>query len=222
MGLWAHTLYGFSQFNILANFVLHNRPEGYTFHVVKSKPEDVRILRRLHPQASFLADATTLGLTFNGTEEKAALLDAVTDEGGYLFPAMNAEKRQGVVPIMRRFCCAIHPSLDRHQGCHLLDSRLETTVIETLSSSAESDQTKAKVVNLLGNYFAQADASHGKAGHCHDRPAGDRCAKLYKNITRLHIASSPATEQARARAACERVINELDVPWLVSINRTGP
>jgi len=209
---FGHIRHGYSQFNILANFVLHHNPSGYAFHVVKSKPEDVKTIQRLHSQARFLAaDATTLGLTFNNAEEKANLLDAVEDSGGYLIPARNAEKIQGVVPIMRRFCCALHPSLDNFEGCHTLE-RLEATVIETLSSAVYT-QEKVKAVNMLGNYFAQSDASHGNAGHCHDRPTGDRCSKIYENITRAHIASSPATEQARAKGACERLLSELDKPY---------
>lgn len=41
---YEHRRFGFSQFNILANFVFRANPAGYTFHLVKSNPSTLKAL----------------------------------------------------------------------------------------------------------------------------------------------------------------------------------
>jgi hypothetical protein len=190
---YEHRRNGFSQFNLLANFVLHRHPAGYTFHVVKSKPGTLVALRQLHPQAAFLAaDAATRDPS------------AASVEGGYLLPAMNAAHEQGVAPIMRRVCCALHPSLHRLDGCKAL---------EAAATAADAKAAKdTKEVNEARAALAVMDGTFGSVGKCYQRPAGDACARAYEEATRQHLAEAPAAERARAEGACQRLVEKLAPP----------
>jgi len=190
-----HRRKGYSQFNLLANFMLHHHPEGYAFHLIKTKPTDLATLQKLHPHAKFLAaDAGKLGGATNAES---------SNEGGFVVPAMNAEDVQGVVPIMRRVCCATHPSLHHLQGCQELET-VEAKV-KKLSSKAgkATDELEAASKEL-----AAMDKTFGNAGHCYGRPAGDQCAQIYETVTREFIEAAPESERLRAEKACEHIVEQ--------------
>lgn len=226
-----HRRKGYSQFNLLTNFVLHYHPSGYAFHLIKTKPSDMASLQEKHPQAKFLAaDAATLGGANNVVKKKSSTTSkkgrssAKEDEeslqsGGFVVPAMNAEDVQGVVPIMRRVCCAIHPNLHSRQGCQALetlDAKVNELTLEESDNrggtekkpSSSSAGRAKKELEVAKEELAAMDKTFGNAGRCYGQPAGEKCAQAYEKVTQQYVAAAPAAEQLRAEKACEQIVEQ--------------
>jgi hypothetical protein len=127
---------------------------------------------------------------------------------------MNAAHEQGVAPIMRRVCCALHPSLHRLDGCKALEA-LEAKVDSSTAAATAAGAKAAKDTKEATEAraaLAVMDGTFGSAGKCYQRPAGDACARAYEEATRQHLAEAPAAERARAEGACQRLVEKLAQP----------
>jgi len=226
---YRHRRKGYSQFNLLTNFVLHHHPSGYAFHLIKTKPSDMASLQEKHPQAKFLAaDAATLGGANNVIKKKSSTTskkgrssaeEESVQSGGFVVPAMNAEDVQGVVPIMRRVCCAVHPSLRNRQGCQALET-LDANLNELASEESDNRYGKGKMpssasagrakkdLEAAKEELAAMDKTFGNAGRCYGQPAGDKCAQTYEKVTQQYVAAAPAAERIRAEKACAQIVEQ--------------